>query len=468
MWGLSRVIALEHPELQCVRIDLDPEGIAAGQAQALFTELWTPDKEDQVAIRRQTRYVARLMPGPALSQPGFDPIAVGWQHFAVYPEATYLVTGGLSGLGLLVARWLVKQGARHLVLVGRSSPAEAAREEIAALEHLGVQVTTAQVDISHREQVAGILAEIEASMPPLRGIVHSAGVLDDGVLLQQDWSRFARVMAPKVDGAWHLHTLTLNKSLDFFVLFSSVAALLGSSGQGNHAAANAFLDALAHYRRVSGLTGLSINWGAWSEIGAAAAHHVSERLATQGMRPITPQEGLRALEDLLQLAPVQAGVMSIQWPILMQQFLPGQIPPLFTEVVYDRQAEAGVESLSARQPRLLDQLADAPPDERLKLILAHLKRQAAKVLGLKPGQDIDPQQPLQDFGLDSLMAIDLKNRIEVDMGVVIPVVDLLQGHSLNQVAAEAAGQFAAAGALGPAREAGQYPDAENKWEVLTL
>ena len=171
-------------------------------------------------------------------------------------DSTYLITGGMGGLGLLMARWMVEKGARYLVLVGRSGASSGLSSQMKELEQAGAKVVVAQADVSSVEQVAGVLTEIEQSLPPLRGIVHAAGLLDDGVLMQLSWERIARVMAPKVEGAWNLHTLTQNMPIDFFVLFSSAASLLASPGQANHAAANAFLDALGLFSSGSRATGI--------------------------------------------------------------------------------------------------------------------------------------------------------------------------------------------------------------------
>ncbi|NER24034.1 MAG: SDR family NAD(P)-dependent oxidoreductase, partial [Symploca sp. SIO1C2] len=191
------------------------------------------------------------------------------RQVSVKREGSYLITGGLGALGLRVAQWMVDIGAGHLVLMGRSAPSEAAQQVINQLERAGAQVVVVSGDVSKKQDVVRILAEIDSSYPPLRGVIHGAGVLDDGVLQQMSWERFTRVMAPKVEGAWHLHTLTEHLEIDFFVCFSSMASLLGSPGQGNYAAANGFMDALAHHRRAKGLAGLSINWGPWAEAGMA-------------------------------------------------------------------------------------------------------------------------------------------------------------------------------------------------------
>ena len=162
-------------------------------------------------------------------------------QFAILEHATYLITGGLGGLGLAVADWLVEEGARHLVLVGRNAPREQASIALQKMTEAGVEIKTLQADVSNREAMADVFTEIEKTMPPLKGSIHAAGVLDDGVLSQQTWERFSTVFAPKVQGGWHLHELTKGKALDFFVLFSSAVSLIGSAGQANHVAASTLL-----------------------------------------------------------------------------------------------------------------------------------------------------------------------------------------------------------------------------------
>jgi NAD(P)-dependent dehydrogenase (short-subunit alcohol dehydrogenase family) len=420
LWGLGKVIALEHPELHCVRVDLDPDE-GENDVQALFDEVAGGDREDQVAYRSNVRHVARLVHSQGghaqtteVNRRTPDAYAASaasgleTQATVVRSDATYLITGGLGGLGLLMAQWLVAHGARHLALMGRRGASEAARETLRELEQAGAQIMVIQGDVARGEHISQAFQQIEQSMPPLRGVIHSAGVLADGVLLQQDWQRFTEVMAPKVEGTWHLHTLTRDKPLDFFVLFSSLAALLGSAGQGNHAAANAFMDALAFHRRALGLPALSINWGIWSEIGAAARRNVGERLE-HGMRTFSPQQGLEVFERVLQPGWTQVGVMPVNWPQFMRQFSGDHEPPflaaLMSEVRQRGQSSEPVE----REPDALQQLEQALPNQRHKLLLEYIRDQALKVLGLEASQRVDYKQPLADFGLDSLMAVELRN-----------------------------------------------------------
>ena len=353
-------------------------------------------------------------------------------------DGTYLITGGLGGLGLSVAQWMVEQGARHLVLMGRSAPSAAAEEVLDTMRKAGAQVLVARADVSQTQQVAGVVAEIAQSMPPLRGIIHAAGILDDGLLLHLDQERFKSVMAPKISGAWNLHTLTLDAPLDFFVLFSSAASLFGSPGQGNYVAANAFLDALAQHRCAQGRPALSINWGPWSEVGLAAAQsNRGERLVFRGFESITPRQGVDALEQLLRQDCIQVGVMPFnvhQW----RAFYPAAAAsPLLAQLMGEDEVlmEAGYLSEKSWLSRNL--LLAMEPDEREKSLELYLEEQLARVLGLPAStlSKLDVHRPLNRLGIDSLMVVELKNRIEVDLSVDIPVVKFLQGITLTDLTA---------------------------------
>lgn len=356
-------------------------------------------------------------------------------HFPA--DATYLITGGLGGLGLKVTEWLVAQGARHLMLVGRKAPGETARAALKSLEEMGAQVVVAQADIAQRDQVAGVLSIINETMPPLRGVIHAAGVLDDGMLLQQSWERFDRVMAPKVAGAWNLHQLTQHESLDFFVLFSSVAALVGAPGQGNYAAANAFLDALAHYRHSQGLKALSLNWGPWAEVGMAAAlnDRDNRRWRDSGASLITPEQGIQALAQTIQQNAPQVVVLPVNWSRFGRQFSNGNEPPLFSRLIGEARIPAPNGYLGQEDDKLMEQLAAASPDEQHNLLNNYTQRLVMKIFKLDQAGSLDTRLSLSDLGLDSLMAVELKNRIESDLQVSIGVNQLLEGINVGQLTA---------------------------------
>ncbi|HYC91016.1 MAG TPA: beta-ketoacyl reductase, partial [Thermoanaerobaculia bacterium] len=273
-------------------------------------------------------------------------------------------------------------------------------------------------DVSRREDVETLMQTIDAHMPPLRGVLHTAGVLDDGVLVQQTMERFARVMAPKVDGSWNLHEATKKRELDFFVLFSSMASMLGSAGQGNYAAANAYEDALAHYRRALGLAATSINWGPWAEGGMATALNSrdQQRWASQGIGQLAGSEGLDALERALQLDRAQLGILRIDWKRWSASSAAEQ--PLVAELVRDARPAAAPRAES--RAKLTALVAGAQPKDVPRVILQHVQEQAAKVLGVPSAAHIDPARPLNELGLDSLMAVELRNAIAASAGRSLP------------------------------------------------
>ncbi|MBZ0307273.1 MAG: SDR family NAD(P)-dependent oxidoreductase, partial [Anaerolineae bacterium] len=237
------------------------------------------------------------------------------QKPAISPDCTYMVTGGFSGLGLEVAKWMVQEGATHLVLVSRSGAnSDEARAALHDFESQGVKVWEAKTDIADVAQAAVLMLEIQAHLPPLRGIVHSAMVLEDDVLIYLDEARFNRVLSPKILGAWNLHLLTQEIPLDFFVLFSSVSSYIGNPRQANYVAANAFLDALAYYRRSHGLAGMCLNWGSISRVGAVARNpKVEQYLQQLGMEGLEPEDAARMLGTLIQRNPIQMSVMKMNW-----------------------------------------------------------------------------------------------------------------------------------------------------------
>jgi acyl transferase domain-containing protein/NADPH:quinone reductase-like Zn-dependent oxidoreductase len=339
-------------------------------------------------------------------------------------DATYLITGGTGGLGLLTARWLAERGAGTLVLMGRRPASEQALAGIAEIGKLGPRVVPVQGDVSQVADVRRVLEQIGRELPPLRGIVHSVGVLEDGALLRQDWSQFARVLAPKVDGAWLLHTLTRDQPLDFFILYSSIAAILGSPGQANHAAANAFLDALAHDRRAAGRPALSIGWGVWSQVGSAAARGTAERVAGQGVGAIAPEQGRRVLDALAFGDRVCVAVQPIDWRRRPSGADAGS--PWLSELLADVRSRAAARSersgahspddAGAGRPRFVDRLLAAPAGERRELLMAHVHDQVASVMGMNGGHRVDPRQSFSELGLDSLMAVELRNRLGSSLG----------------------------------------------------
>jgi acyl transferase domain-containing protein/acyl carrier protein len=431
LWGLGGVVGLEHPEVRCRRIDLDGN-VEAGGSLGLLKELLRGEHNvEQIALRGEATWALRMKRAAArnLSYPACQ----------LLPNASYLVTGGLTGLGLETAGWLVERGAKHLVLVGRRAAGEHARAAITAWTKAGAEILCCQADIADPAEADRVFTTVSSLPVPLRGVIHAAGSLDDAALLRQDWSHFERVLNAKVEGAWNLHTHTRSVPLDFFVLFSSGASLLGSVGQANYAAANAFLDGLAHYRRSHHLAGLSINWGAWGDIGMAARHDVLERIAQFGMSPIDVKNGLEALECLLAAGSVRAAVLPIDWSKFLSHDATIGHSPFFAEFRKDREDDviSPVDpDIEAKQWR--PRLQSAAPSRRHLILREMVEREAAKILGLKKSQTIDPQRPLQELGLDSLMAIQFRNILAASAGIELSSTILYNCPTVEQLTAHLA------------------------------
>jgi acyl transferase domain-containing protein/NAD(P)-dependent dehydrogenase (short-subunit alcohol dehydrogenase family) len=374
------------------------------------------------------------------------PIAAPPEAVKIDENKTYAITGGLGGLGLLLAEWLTEQGARHLLLIGRRGPTPVAEATIAKLRASGATVVVAAADIADRPQLARAINQ--PSLPALGGVIHAAAVLEDSTLQRLDATRFESVLRPKVDGAWNLHELTSDQPLDFFVLFSSAASVMGSPGQANYSAANAYLDALAHYRRSRGMTAMSINWGPWAEAGLAAAQaNRGERLASQGMASIRPKDGLKTLEHLLAQNPVQATVMPFNVRHWRQLFPRAMRAPFLADLLDEGENAARVEGSRAVRAAL----ENAMLNTRVSMLEAHLTEQICQVLRL-PAAELGRETPLPTLGLDSLMALELRNRLELSLGVTLsatliwgyPTIAALTPFLLDKM--ELAGEVAAPGA----------------------
>jgi len=334
-------------------------------------------------------------------------------------DATYLISGGFGALGLAVATWLTQQGARHLVLIGRSGSKNLSPEGQTTLANLranGVKISIGQADVANDAQVNPIMQQINKSMPPLKGIIHTAGVLDDGVLMKQNSQRIHNVMAPKAIGAWNLHRLTENLNLDFFVLFSSVTAPLGSPGQGNYAAANAYLDGLAHYRQSLSLPALSINWGPWSQIGLAARQEQGGLQGLQGLLAINPANGLEIFGHLLATSPPsQVIVTGLDVNGWCEAHPAASHSTLFANLRSDTPNPPGEFATSGIRISLLNTEQGRP---RQALLENFIQEQAAQVLRLTSGR-VDLHKPLRTLGMDSLMTIEFRNRLESNLGLTL-------------------------------------------------
>lgn len=345
----------------------------------------------------------------------------------IQPEFTYMVTGGFSGLGLEVAKWLASEGARHLVLVSRSGArSDEAVQALHDFEAQGVQVLEARVDIADAAQVVSLFNEMD--MPPLKGIIHSAMVLDDEVLIYLNEERFEAVLAPKILGAWNLHQMTVDMPLDFFVLFSSVSAYIGNPRQANYVAANAFLDGLAYHRRSCGLVGMSVNWGSISKVGAVARNpKVEQYLQQLGLQGLDPEAASHAMGQVMKRNPIQMSIMDMNWQQWANSSMNVTRSPLYTYLVSEYATK------QAGSKALIGQLAAAEPSEMEKLVQNFLLEQLSRVTRM-PVARLDANARLEQLGMDSLMGVELNNLIRMEADVDFSVMTLMQGLSVAQLA----------------------------------
>ncbi|MEU3372559.1 beta-ketoacyl reductase, partial [Streptomyces sp. NPDC006660] len=431
--GLVRSAQMENPG-RIVLVDVDGhEASLAALPRAVQTD------EPQLAVREGVLFVPRLARAAVAARSAEEPKV--WDT-----EGTVLVTGATGALGALVARHLVAEhGVSHVLLVSRrGAQAPRAAEIEAELSGLGAAVTFAACDVADRDQLAGVLAAVPSDRP-LTGVVHVAGTLDDGVIGSLTPERMNTVLRPKTDAAWNLHELTRDLDLSAFALFSSIAGALGVPGQGNYAAANSFLDALAQHRRAQGLVASSLAWGMWADDGGMASGLSgadTHRMARSGAGALTAEQGL-ALFDAAVLGQDPAGspADALLVPALldvraMAQGGDGQLPPLFRGLVRTparRTAQAQTQSPADAQS-LRARLARTPASERKDLLIEVVRTQAAVVLGHADTQTVDPDQSFNALGFDSLTAVEFRNGLNAATGLRLPAALIFDYPSTRAVA----------------------------------
>jgi myxalamid-type polyketide synthase MxaD len=427
-WGLGRVIGAEHPEWRCANFDLSGSP-SAEELESLCAWLRAENPEDQVTIRGGVSFVARLERNVSASPSA--PLQLS-------PSATYLITGGLGGVGLNLARWMVARGARSIALLGRSAPSDAARKEIQNLEFSGAAMQVFSADVADEVQISAVLNTIAQKMQPLRGVFHLAAVMDSTLLADVNDEQIDRAMRAKVGGAWTLHRLTQNLAIDHFVLFSSMTAVIGQPGVASYAAANSSLDALARYRRATGMKAISIQWGPWANLGLTKTENARrgvDMYAQQGIRALSFDETFGALSQLLQQDIAGALVAPVQWQKFARSYAGDSVPRTFLSLI-----PGAVENLnspptqSSVRDSLLAALAGRP---RRAFLEGHLQEVLAGVLKTSASR-LDLLKPLGAMGVDSLMALQFVKRLAVTTGVRLPATAVFNYPTLRVLSAELA------------------------------
>jgi SAM-dependent methyltransferase/NADP-dependent 3-hydroxy acid dehydrogenase YdfG/acyl carrier protein len=462
LWGVGRVFALEQPGKWGGLVDLPLEGASDKLATTLLSSIDALDSEDQIAWRGGKRFAARLVPAEELAREPTDVLtdvptrvpsgvpmdASTTAGFKFRADGTYLITGGFGGLGWLVARWMVQKGARHVALLGRNPVMNP--EILSEIETLGGRVIPLAGDVADETVMKGHFERLAAEAPPLRGVMHAAAALSVAPIGELDPTAIRAMLRPKIAGTVLLERLTRSLELDFFVLFSSTTALLGASGMAHYAAANAFLDATANALNTSGRRTLSVNWGTWEAMRLASAD--SQRSYREGgLNPMAASDALHALEQLLRGKTAQAVVADIDWTVLKALHESRRVRPLLSHLgnedvdfsdesrgvaaaafghgsasgrggvsgsagVSGREDASGPGSTSGSRgpsgPTLLERLTQAPATQRRELLIDFVRAEAAAVLGTGSEADVAQDVGLFEMGMDSLMSVELRRRLE--------------------------------------------------------
>jgi SAM-dependent methyltransferase/acyl carrier protein/NAD(P)-dependent dehydrogenase (short-subunit alcohol dehydrogenase family) len=420
-WGLGKTAALEMASLWGGIIDLDPAVDAGSQVPALLNELLAPDADYEIAFRAGCRLVPRIMPSPAPAAPSLR----------IRSDASYLITGGLGALGLKVARRLAELGAKHLYLLGRtglpdrdhwaavqSGSRESRRiEAIKAVETLGAEVRWIVGDVANEADMRDALGRFGRTEPALSGVIHAAAHFDSTSVQQLTPAVLSAVVAPKAIGAILLDKLTSTQPLDFLVLFSSTTALLGARGLAHYAAANQFLDVLANVRRWAGKPVLSVNWGLWDDL-SAATEESREYTLQSGLMPMDSARVLDTFVRLLGSQEPQIAIASANWELLRSRYETRRARPLFEEIIAPR-PDAPIHKTAMAPADASAEMAQLPPSECADYVARRITEDVAAILGMKP-EEVQPNMGLFDLGMDSLMSVELRSRLEKAFGCALP------------------------------------------------
>ncbi|MBF2058297.1 MAG: alpha/beta fold hydrolase [Cyanobacterium sp. T60_A2020_053] len=418
LWGLGKVIALEHPEYWGGMIDIDSDNIPLNLFNYLLNH---PQQETMTAIRNNFPYYCRLQRKSLTVNNKKD--------FSLDSKSSYLITGGLGALGLVSANYLIKQGAKNLILLSRSQPNGETQQKIKQWQQQGINITISQGDVNQLDSLTEIFQHLKNNLPPLKGIIHSAGVLDDGVIASMTEEKLNKVISAKVMGVNNLHQLSLDFDLDFFIMYSSLASMVGSMGQSNYAIANSYLDSFAYYRHSLNLPALTINWGAL-DIGMAIT--TQSHLNHMGVNSISAEGAVNLLGKLLQENNPQVGILNIDWQKISQNFPPS---PYLQKLIPTSTDEEKQGLIFQRLQTTTDIKA------RENILIDYLRETIAKILH-QDKNEIKAEDSLVDLGMDSLMVMEAINHLKTDLNIMLYPREIYERPQLFALASYLADEFA--------------------------
>ncbi len=423
--GMSKTLALEYSELDYQHIDFEADAPVEEVAAQLVSLLAKRSEEPLIVSSKNVLYAPHLTPAN-LSHPS--------AHTELRGDSTYLVTGGLGGIGVTLCKWLVKQGVKHIVLLGRRPMTAELEEQLKALDRGNQTLSYLQADVADMEQLRVALSRVQNSLPAIKGIFHTAGILSDGLWQNLTWEQFEAVFQAKLQGTWNLHQLSIELAIDadYFVLFSSISALLGSPGQANYAAANAFLDGLAHYRQQLGLAALSINFGPWQQLGMT--RDLTQSWLTYGIKNIGEKEGMAAFKVMMASPSPQLCLM----PNCISQERLVQLPPFLKNFLAEViQSGSSTESTNPQCPHdnTLIKLKNFSEQERVDFLTEMVVKDIKAVLRLKEKEPLAMNTTLLALGMDSLIAIELLHKLKSKLPVANLSAQtlLLENHSIHEL-----------------------------------
>jgi amino acid adenylation domain-containing protein len=429
LWGMSRIVSIENPEIRCIRLDLDPTSKNHEEDYAkIMTELISNFDEDCIGYRINKRYIARLYRHKFQS----DAISI-LNH--IDPQGVYLIAGGFGGIGSLLTDWMIQKGANQLIIITRSQPKAKNLQRLEQYIKDGKKIEIYQCDITNIKELQPIFDTIKIKQKQLTGIIHAAGTIEDGTILSMNHSNLKKVLDAKVQGAWNLHVLSENMrhSLKHFILFSSATAVIGNPGQGNHAAANAFLDSLANYRGIQGLPALSINWGTWAESGKLADNNITKlHTKKMGFMSISNKTGIEAFNYLLSQKISQIGAFPIKW----HEFLDATFQ---SDLEFFKNFSNKTFILSNKNgENILEILQNTSLNKQLQVLKEYVRKQILSFFDIAISADshqlLNDDMIITRYAIDSLSSIQLRNNFQKTFKLRLPATFIFDYPSVNKIA----------------------------------